>query len=181
MGVRTWSGARAGGSTHPGSRRAQRRTGVTEVGRVISVNDDVAVVAMGKSGSCSKCGLCMASSDDKEVLLLARNEAGAGPGDAVEIEIGAGKVLVAAFSLYMLPVLMTILGFVVGSAISDGSEESTLPIALAVTFLVVSFVAVWLFDLKVRKTESRHATVLRVLSEEEAKASPRIEIVKFGG
>lgn len=181
MGVRTWSGARAGGSTRPGSRRAQRRTGVTEVGRVISVNDDVAVVAMGKSGSCSKCGLCMASSDGKEVLLLARNEAGAGPGDAVEIEIGAGKVLVAAFSLYMLPVLMTILGFVVGSAISDGSEESILPIALAVASLVVSFVAVWLFDLKVRKTESRHATVLRVLSEEEAKASPRIEIVKFGG
>ena len=154
---------------------------MTEVGRVVSVNDDAAVVAMGKSGSCSKCGLCMASSDGKEVLLLARNEAGAGPGDTVVVEISAGKVLVAAFSLYMLPVLMTILGFVVGSAISDGSEESVLPIALAVAFLVVSFVAVWLFDLKVRKTERRHATVMRVLSEEEAEASPRIEIVKFGG
>ena len=154
---------------------------MTEVGRVVSVNEDAAVVAMGKSGSCDKCGFCMASSDGKEVLLLARNEAGAGPGDTVEIEISAGKVLIAAFSLYMLPVLMTILGFVVGSAISDGSEESVLPIALAVTFLVVSFVAVWLFDLKVRKREHRHATVIRVFSEEEAKASPRIEIVKFGG
>jgi sigma-E factor negative regulatory protein RseC len=154
---------------------------VTEVGRVVSVNDDAAVVAMGKSGSCDKCGLCMASSDGREVLLLARNEARAGPGDTVEIEISAGKVLVAAFSLYMLPVLMTILGFVVGSAISDGSEESVLPIALAVTFLVVSFLAVWLFDLKIRKTERRHATVMRVLSEEEAKAAPRIEVVKFGG
>ncbi len=154
---------------------------MTEVGRVVSVNEDAAVVAMEKSGSCDKCGLCMASSDGKEVLLLARNEAGAGPGDTVEIEISAGKVLVAAFSLYMLPVLMTILGFVVGSAISDGSEESVLPIALAVAFLVVSFLAVWLFDLKVRTTERRHATVVRVLSEEEAKASPRIEVVKFGG
>ncbi len=154
---------------------------MTEVGRVASVNDDGAVVAMQESGSCNKCGLCMASSDGKEVLLLARNEAGAGVGDTVEVEISAGRVLVAAFSLYMLPVLMTILGFVVGSAISDGSEESVLPIALAVAFLVVSFVAVWLFDLKVRKTERIHGTVLRVLSEEEAEASPRIEIVKFGG
>ena len=145
------------------------------------MNEDAAVVAMGKSGSCDKCGFCMASSDGKEVLLLARNEIGASPGDTVEIEISAGKVLIAAFSLYMLPVLMTILGFVVGSAISDGSEESILPIALAVTFLVVSFVAVWLFDLKVRKREHRHATVIRVFSEEEAKASPRVEIVKFGG
>ncbi len=66
-------------------------------------------------------------------------------------------------------------------AISGGSEESVLPIVLAVAFLVVSFVAVWLFDVKVRKTESRHATVIRVLTEAEAEASPRIEIVKFGG
>ncbi|MEA3409347.1 MAG: SoxR reducing system RseC family protein [Candidatus Eisenbacteria bacterium] len=154
---------------------------MTEVGRVVSVNDDAAVVAMGKSGSCNKCGLCMASSDGREVLLLARNAAGAGPGDSVEIEISAGRVLVAAFALYMLPVLMTILGFVVGSAISGGSEESALPIVLAVVFLVVSFVAVWLFDVKVRKTERRHATVIRVLTEAEAEASPRIEIVKFGG
>lgn len=152
-----------------------------EVGRVVSVNDDAAVVAMGTSGACEKCGLCLATSDDKEILLLATNEAGAGPGDAVEIEISPGRVLVAAFALYMLPVLLTIVGFVVGSAISDGSEESVLPIALAVAFLIVSFVIVWLFDLKIRKAERRRATVKRILTEEEAKASPRIEIVKFGG
>ena len=87
----------------------------------------------------------------------------------------------AAFALYLLPVLMTILGFVVGSAVSGGSEESVLPIVLAMTFLVLSFLAVWLFDVKVRKADRRHATVKRVLSEEEADASPRIQIVKFGG
>ena len=154
---------------------------MTEAGRIVSVNGDAAVVAMGMSGACRKCGFCMASSDGKEVLLLARNEADADPGDAVEIEISAGRVLVAAFALYMLPVLMTIIGFVVGSAISGGSEESALPIVLAVAFLVVSFLAVWLFDLKVRKAERREATVTRILSEEEAKASPRIEIVESGG
>ena len=154
---------------------------MTEVGRVVSVNDDAAVVAMGTSGACEKCGLCLSTSDGKEILLLATNEAGAAPGDAVEIEISPGRVLVAAFALYMLPVLLTIVGFVVGSAISDGSEESVLPIALAVAFLVVSFVVVWLFDLKVRNAKRRRATVKRVLSEEEAKASPRIQIVESGG
>ncbi len=154
---------------------------MTEVGRVVSVNDDAAVVAMHASGACEKCGLCMASGDGKEILLLARNEADASPGDAVEIEISPGRVLVAAFALYLLPVLMTILGFVVGSAVSGGSEESALPIVLAMSFLVVSFLAVWLFDVKIRKADRRHATVKRVLSEEEADASPRIQIVKFGG
>ena len=147
----------------------------------MSVNGDAAVVAMGMSGACKKCGLCMASSDGKEILLLARNEAGAGAGDAVEIEISPGRVLVAAFALYMLPVLMTIVGFLVGSAISGGSEESALPIVLAIVFLVLSFLAVWLFDLKVRKSDRREATVTKILSEEEAEVSPRIQIVKFGG
>ena len=154
---------------------------MTEVGRVVSVNDDAAVVAMATAGACEKCGLCMASGDGKEILLLARNGVDASPGDAVEIEVSPGRVLVAAFALYLLPVLMTILGFVVGSAVSDGSDESGLPIALAMVFLVVSFLAVWLFDVKIRKADRRHATIKRVLSEEEADASPRIQIVKFGG
>lgn len=152
---------------------------MTEVGRVVSVNGNAAVVAMRMSGACDKCGLCLASSDGKEVLLLARNEVGSRLGDAVEIEISAGRVLVAAFSLYLLPVLMTIIGFLVGSAISDGSEESFLPIGLSVAFLVVSFLAVWVFDLRARRTERRDATVKRILTGEND-SSP-IGIVKFGG
>ena len=152
---------------------------MTEVGRVVSVNGNAAVVAMRMSGTCEKCGLCLASSDGKEVLLLARNEPGASRGDAVEIEIRAGRVLVAAFALYMLPVLMTIVGFLVGSAVSGGSEESSLPIVLSVTFLVVSFLGVWLFDLRVRRTERRDAVVKRILGNDID--SPTIGIVKFGG
>ena len=150
-----------------------------EVGRVVSLTEDTAVVAMRASGACKKCGLCMASSDGKEVLLLARNEAVAEQGDAVEIEITAGRVLVAAFALYMVPVLMTIAGFLVGSALSGGSEESALPIVLSVVFLAVSFVAVWLFDLRSRKKERPDATVIRILSDEEA--ASRINIVTLGG
>ena len=65
------------------------------------------------------------------------NDAEAAPGDTVEIEISPGRVLVAAFALYMLPVLMTIVGFLVGNTISGGSEDSPLPIVLAIAFLVV--------------------------------------------
>jgi len=163
------------------------RATLTEVGRVVSINADAAVVAMRRSQACEKCGLCLSSGDGREVLLLARNDAGAGPGDAVEIEISPGRVLVAAFALYLLPVLMTILGFVAGNSIVGGSEESFLPIGLAVAFLVVSFVAVWLFDLKLRKTARRDATVVRVLPGEDSggenggDGSRKIEVVKLGG
>jgi sigma-E factor negative regulatory protein RseC len=150
---------------------------VTEVGRVVSVNDDAAVVSMRASGACKKCGLCMASSDGKEVLLLARNEAGAGSGDTVEIEISPGRVLVAAFALYMLPVILTILGFAVGSYMSRGDESSPLPIVMAVVFLVVSFVLAWLFDLRLRKDKRPEATVKNILRGEED--STTVKVVKF--
>ena len=156
------------------------RAAMTEVGSVVSVNDDAAVVAMRMSGACKKCGLCMSSSDGKDVLLLARNEAGAKIGDSVEIEISSGRVLMAAFVVYLVPVVMTVVGFLVGSAVSGGSEESGLPIVLAVVFLVVSFLAVWLYDLRVRKGERREATVTRVL-DDDADDERNIKVVRFGG
>jgi len=146
---------------------------VRETGCVVSVNDDAAVVAMPKSPECEKCGSCMIAGEGKQVLLLAKNSAGAGAGDAVEIEISAGRVIAAAFIIYMIPVLMTIVGFLVGNAIAGGAEDANLPIVLSVVFLVVSFLCVWLYDLKLRRVERREAVVTRILTDEEAAAHKR--------
>ncbi|MBD3366823.1 MAG: hypothetical protein GF405_01460 [Candidatus Eisenbacteria bacterium] len=139
-----------------------------EIGCVVSVKDDAAVVAMPMSGACEKCGMCMMSGDGREVMVLAKNDAGAGDGDTVEIEITAGRVVASAFLIYMVPVVMTIIGFLVGNAITGGAEDSVLPIVMAIVFLVVAFVAVGLYDMRLRKAERREASVLRILSEEEA-------------
>jgi sigma-E factor negative regulatory protein RseC len=146
---------------------------VKEIGCVASVEGDAATVAMPMSGECKKCGLCTVASGGREVLLEARNDAGAGAGDTVEIEIAPGRVLAAAFIIYMIPILMTIVGFLVGSAASGGDPDADLPIVLAVVFLAVSFVLVWLYDRRLRKAERRHAVVTRVLTKEEAEAHAR--------
>jgi sigma-E factor negative regulatory protein RseC len=155
---------------------------VKEAGCVVSVNDDAAVVAMPMSPECEKCGSCMIAGEGKEVLLLAKNSAGAGPGDTVEIEISAGRVIAAAFIIYMIPVLMTIVGFLVGNAITGGAEDADLPIVLSVVFLVVSFLCVWLYDLRLRRVERREAVVTRILTGEEAAAHRRqTEPANIGG
>lgn len=151
-----------------------------EVGSVISVKDDAAVVAMPMSGDCERCGMCIATSDRKEVLLLARNDPGAKAGDLVEIEIGAGKMLAAAFIVYMVPVFMTIIGFFVGGAV-PGPSGGDLSITFAVGFLVLSFVCVWVYDLRLRKVERRQAVITRVLAQEETTERRRIRPVSFGG
>jgi sigma-E factor negative regulatory protein RseC len=141
---------------------------VKEIGCVVSVKDDAAVVAMPMSGACEKCGMCMMSGDGREVMLLAKNQAGAGDGDTVEIEISAGRVVASAFLIYMVPVVMTIVGFLIGNAFTRGAEDSVLPIVMAIVFLVGSFIVVGLYDLRLRRSERREATVIRVLTEEEA-------------
>lgn len=150
-----------------------------EIGHVVSVSEGAAVVAMRMSGECKKCGLCLKSSDGNEVLLLAKNDTAARIGDRVEIEISPGRVIAAAFIVYMIPVVMTIVGFLLGNAMAGGSEESGLPIALAIVFLVVSFLGVWMYDLRIRRIERREATVLKVLTDDDD--GHHVQVVKFGG
>lgn len=138
-----------------------------EIGCVASVKGDAATVTMPMSGACKKCGICTQAADGKQVLLEARNDADAGEGDMVEIEIAPGRVLAAAFIIYMIPILMTIVGFLIGSAAAGGDPDANLPIVLAVVFLGVSFVLVWQYDKRLRRTERRNAVVTRILTEEE--------------
>ncbi len=152
-----------------------------EIGRVVSVKGNAAVVALPVSGECDRCGICTAAKNGKDVLLLARNGAGAREGDAVEIEIGAARVVTAAFIIYMIPVIMTIVGFLVGNAITGGAGDANLPIVLAVVFLIVSFFGVWMYDLRLRKVERRQAVVTRVLTEDEIEDLRRIQRVTLGG
>ena len=152
-----------------------------EVGQVMSIKDEAAVVVLPATSECERCGICMAASGGREYILLAKNEAGASEGDTVEVEIRNGRVVAAAFTIYMVPVIMTILGFALGNVLSGGVEDANLPIVLAVVFLVASFAGVWLYDRSLRKAERRQAVVVRVLSEDEAESHPRIESVTLGG
>lgn len=153
-----------------------------EIGCVASVEGDAAVVAMPGSSNCEQCGICLMAQEGREFLLLARNAAGAAPGDTVEVEIEAGKVVAAAFAVYMVPLIATIGGFIVGSAITRGAPDSRLPIVMAVACLVASFGIVWAYDLKLRRSEKRQAVVTRILTAEEVEREKKqVRPVRFGG
>jgi len=125
------------------------------------------MVSMPMSGACQRCGVCMVAGDGHNVLLLAKNDAEAVEGDHVEIEISAGRVVSAAFIIYMVPVFLTIAGFVFGHWLAGGDDESILPIILAVAFLIVSFVGVAVYDAKLRRGERHEARIIRVLTDDE--------------
>ena len=65
------------------------------------------------SGDCHKCSGCGAVQE--AMTLIARNPIGAKPGDMVAIESQTGPVLAAAAMLYVVPLVLFFLGYLIGS------------------------------------------------------------------
>lgn len=88
--------------------------------KVRAIRDDgtaqvVVVRESACSGDCHKCSGCGAA---KETLLLdAVNAIGAKPGDVVIVKSETGPVLAGAAVLYMVPLVLFFLGYLIGDAL----------------------------------------------------------------
>lgn len=71
------------------------------------------------SGDCHKCSGCGAAK--QTILLTAKNPIGAAEGDIVYIQSESGPVLAGAAVLYMLPLVLFFLGFLMGAARDIGA------------------------------------------------------------
>ena len=85
--------------------------------RVQKLNDDgtaqvIHVRQSACSGDCHKCSGCGAA--EQTVVLTARNPIAAKPGELVVIESASGPVLAAAAMLYLLPLALFFLGYLIG-------------------------------------------------------------------
>lgn len=69
------------------------------------------------SGDCHKCSGCGAQA--QTMVLTARNPIGAQPGELVVIEAASGPVLAAAVMLYLLPLALFFLGYLLGAVAWD--------------------------------------------------------------
>ena len=66
-------------------------------------------------GDCSKCaGGCGAMAAQEEIIVSADNPIGARPGDSVYIEGETGKVAWAIALVYVIPVILFFLGYILG-------------------------------------------------------------------
>lgn len=87
--------------------------------RVHKCNDDgtaqvMAVRQSACSGDCHKCSGCGAV--EQKLLFTARNPIGARPGQLVTVRAESGPVLAAAAMLYLLPLLLFFVGYIVAAA-----------------------------------------------------------------
>jgi sigma-E factor negative regulatory protein RseC len=83
------------------------------------------------SGDCHKCSGCGAAQES--LRLVAQNPIGAQPGDMVVIESQTGPVLAAAAVLYLLPLVLFFLGYLMGNILwSQGALTGCLCFAVGI-------------------------------------------------
>lgn len=72
-----------------------------------------AVIAVERRSACSgDCDSCHGCAHQTEVLMVtARNDVGAKPGDVVQVESETGRVLRLALLLYIMPMILMIVGY----------------------------------------------------------------------
>ncbi len=117
---------------------------------VIDTDGKTARVVSKRSSACSAChncensGACHAElvfgSQTQDVEITAKNSIGAKAGDEVELESSTFKTLGAAFSVFIVPVVIAVIGYLCASALGclQGISATVMLCAFVLSFFVMS-------------------------------------------
>lgn len=133
-----------------------------EQGMVMSVADGLAHVKVGRHEDCSGCGACASS---RNVFVDAVNRVGAQPGQRVRFAVQEEKVLLAAFMVFVLPLLAAALGAAAGwqAALSYGWEEDYAMGIGALVFFLLSWLLVRCYDRRVSRNQQGKPVIIEIL------------------
>lgn len=83
-----------------------------ERGRVVELKNSSALVEMDYySEACANCGVCTFVKDSGKMVMEVSNSLGAKIGDIVTIELEAKNLILAAFIVYILPLIFFFVGY----------------------------------------------------------------------
>ncbi len=144
----------------------------TEQGIVIRTDSSAAWVKTIKSGGCAGCsarGSCHASGSGDEVEVMAINEAGARAGDRIVLSFKTSSLLKATFLLYVFPILLLIIGAVLGQEAAPRFDFSPSVLSAIVGFTFF-FAAILIMRNRANKLAEKDAyrpKVTRILTDRE--------------
>jgi sigma-E factor negative regulatory protein RseC len=136
------------------------------IGHVAKVKPGLAEVLLGKHAQCAGCGACIAAADDRERRIEAANDLGAPEGARVEVEIPPGRLVGAAFLMFLLPVFAALAGGYTGYRIAGplGVHPTLMGIGLGCLAFAGSFLVLRGVERAGRR--SGLPRIMRVLEED---------------
>ena len=140
----------------------------TEHGIVIRTDSAGAWVKTTKSGACEGCsarGSCHSLSDHGEMEVNALNEAGAKVGDRIVLSFETGPLLKATFLLYVFPILLLIIGAVIGqeTAAYFQFNPSGFSAAVGFTFFFLAVLVIKIRANKLAQKKEYRPKIIKVL------------------
>jgi|LGVE01.1.fsa_nt_gb sigma-E factor negative regulatory protein RseC len=137
------------------------------IGKIINLNDDVAVVSMQANDGCGDCDACSHGSNDSVQVMDAINNVGAKLGDTVEFDMEIPSLLSAAFIAYVIP-LITMVGSIALSIFifkNNGYTKNAELYASIIGFvtLFLTLLVIRLFDGKMKESKRFMAKINRVV------------------
>lgn len=134
-------------------------------GIVLEVTDNhMAKVKTSRHNNCENCGACPGNS---ALVLEARNDLGAKPGQRVAIEVKEINMLKAAFIVFILPLIAIFIGAVAGGFFADkfGYQPLWSQIIGGTFAFILSVVYIKFFDSAARFDIKKQPTIIRILSD----------------
>lgn len=95
-------------------------------------------------GNCAECGGCM----QKGSGVRAKNPGNVKKGDIVELELNSGRVLHAAFLVYILPLIIFICGYCIAGFVV---KNNIICAAAGGIFMIISFFLLHAYDKKTKE------------------------------
>lgn len=134
-----------------------------EEGIVIEVIGSATRVKLGRHNDCSNCGACPGNN---ALVIDAQNSIGALPGQRVELLVKETSVLKAAFVVFILPLVMSFLGAVLGGWIGERLElnKQVMYIVGTLIFFILSVIYIKLYDKRTNSKTGSHPVITQILS-----------------
>ncbi len=138
------------------------------IGVVKKTEGNEAVVEIQRTSACGEsCASCKGGCIPTKRYVEVVNLSEAKVGQRVKIELQTKKVLNAAMIMYLLPLLSTfigvLLGIWVGGNMGDGSNQETIGIVTGLIFLGLSFFGIHIWDRNRKNKEKVEIVISKII------------------
>jgi len=138
-----------------------------EIGIVSSTQGMKATVTIQRSAACGDCGACQVGKEKLTMEASAVNVVHAKTGDKVEVEMAFKNVMKASFIAYGLPLIMFVLGCVLGSFYTSNilgqSENPIFSFLSGLVLMALTYGVIKIFDNKGLFTISYEPRITTIL------------------
>ena len=135
-----------------------------EEGIIIDISkDNIAKIKVGRHNECKNCGACPG---DSSVVIEAKNTIGAKAGQRIAFEMKETSMLMAAFVVYILPLIAIVVGVIVGQTIAKqfGYSVRGFQIGGGVITFILSMINIKRYDKYAHNNEKMQPVITRTLS-----------------